>query len=106
MQPIVCTKPTVSPCRRQAATCSRTECARVTTSTSASERIEVVAATPRPRDFGLQLAELRIVTDEVGLAGVDDQQRRRVVVVKEPRVRLDQSLQVLALHALLVADAA
>ena len=49
---------------------------------------------------------MRVVADEVDFARIHDQQRRRVVAVEEACVGIDQALQILALHALLVANAA
>ena len=58
------------------------------------------------RDFRQQAGVIAVAADEVDLGGIDDQHRRRVELEEEPRIGLDQSLEIAALDRLLVLDAA
>src|SRR3954454_23858952 len=51
-----------------------------------SQRIVVMPSPPDAADLFEQLRIIRFVADEVCLRGIDDQQWRRIVFVKETRV--------------------
>jgi hypothetical protein len=69
-------------------------------------RVEVLPPAPRALDLAEQELVVLRAADEIERLGVDDQERRRVVVQEEARVGIGDAFQVAALDQRLVADPA
>src|SRR6185437_145119 len=68
--------------------------------------IVIQAPALHPADRREQLVVIRLVADRIDRGRIDDEKRRRLVIVKEPRIRLVEPLEVVAVDLTLVLDTA